>query len=186
MVNSEMHLLGNIYFGTSFPLRFRAEFHPKDKRRISRTKITQTLIVKSIRLYSQDRALIDPDEIRIAMSFIMYGNWEESEIFEHDSEGGITSVTYEFRPPGADGSSPDDGLDMVASLSSMILHMYRDRTTSNGRFLGVLADFEPGSMRDFVPGSYHTRPDRGLRLAVIHVLPRDAVSADHKLRRKLE
>jgi hypothetical protein len=174
LLHNEMALVGDQHFATT-SLRVRVEFEPLGIETMNRRRSIQKLIVKQVGVYCDDRRLEDPAELRIAMAFVFYGTWGESESTETNAAGGVTAHNFDFTPQTPDeGPSPyemNGGFAMIASLSGIITGQYNSSTTRGGKLTGVLPKFVPGSMKDFLPDRFFERQDRSLRLWAFTMVP---------------
>jgi hypothetical protein len=167
MGENEMALVGDESYGTRAPIRFRIEFKCLEKKILSASHTRQRLVVQRVQLLSEDRVISDDDEKRIAIAFVFYGRWRESEVVETDEHGQVTAVNYDFNPFVPDGEpkrQDEQGFEFIAALSDMIGRIYVAHTTKSGKITGILANFRPGAMREFVPDDYFARKDRALPL----------------------
>lgn len=156
MTANEMAIVGDRMIGTRAPLRFRAEFLELSSANVKRRRRVHNLQVKGpLKLFSEDRQLTDPVELSIAFAFMLYGRWKEHEKIELDDEKKVKTVEYIFAPPEEIAAQQTQGFDLVASLSGLISKMYREQTMKANEIVGILANFEPGALRQFIPTDYH-------------------------------
>lgn len=155
MKRNEMARIGDIFIGTRWPLRFRI-----DVEELSRTeegdRQDRTLVIKTVRLLSEDRPLLEEADRQVATALLLYGNWNESEHFETDEQGALTAVEYRFSPPEEGRMQARQGFDIVASMSSLISRVFLQGTSKGGAVAGINLNFEPGRFGQLIPDNYES------------------------------
>src|SRR5262249_40947248 len=154
MTRNRMSLIGDKHIGTRHPIYIRAEFEPLEKEEVE-DGTHQTLMVKSLRLYSEDRMLTDADDIRIASFLMFHGRWpEHEEEAETDEDGGVIAVNFPVRPDDEMSRQEKQGFDVIGTLSGMLSSVYASKTTKQDEIISIRAAFEPGETAQFIPAGY--------------------------------
>jgi hypothetical protein len=149
---NEMSLLGDVHVGTTPPLRLRVVADTRFDRKLDADGNVQ-FTIGAVELYCAERKLTRNRESTVALALMLYGDWEEHARAEID-EGALVAVDFIFAPAT---TTPDQGFELVGSLSSMYSNMYRLSTNESGKVAGLNVDVVPGSLSSLIPSDYASK-----------------------------
>lgn len=162
LVGNEMHLLGDRWIGTKFPLCIRFHADPAHPRNIS-AEGQVDFRIKAVEMFCADRAITDPVELNIAFFLMMHGSWRESE--EADvTDSNLNYIQLQYAP----GQDQGYGFELIGTLSSMYCSSYNLRTLNEDGVTQLQVDSTPGFLSRLLLGE-HTRD--ALPLWIFNVRP---------------
>jgi hypothetical protein len=145
---NEMGMLGDIHVGTRFPLRFRLIADPTRERRL-RDDGVAAFTISGVELYCGDRRLTGRRERNIAMTFMLYGDWEET-VATEITDGALGGVNFVRTPPEDHGQ----GFEFIGTLSSIFSSMYLSSTSDADRVTRLGISVVGGSLGSLIPDDY--------------------------------
>ena len=136
---------------------------------------TAHIVIKTTQLLAGGKPLFDDVDQRIAFMLFRYGRWDVDTPAEVDSAGRITSFTLTAAPPEEVREEvARQGFAIAGTLSSMYSAMFNEITLDDdGAVRRLDHHSEPGEFGSLIPTDYFERPDRELRLWVLHQQPAD-------------
>lgn len=153
-IASEMADLGDYTLGTRPPLAVKfiaAEDRPRslpDDEQVS-------IHISAIETYCGNDVIEDPVEKNIALYLMFYGKWRErGPCVEVNPDGSIHAIVFLF---DAEHEHPNQGFEMVGSLSSMFSAFYNSLTLQEGKVVDLLHCVDPGALAPIIPRDYHGR-----------------------------
>jgi len=169
---NQMGRFGDHTVGTVPPLELRLEVEELGERVHPNTA---TVVIRNAQLLAAGRLLADEVEERIAFLLFRYGGWEVETPAEVDSTGRITSFALQAAPPEEARELVErQGFAIVGALSSMYSAMFNEITLDDAGAVRRLDHHsEPGELGSLIPADYFERPDRQLKLWVLHLQPAD-------------
>ncbi len=169
---NQMGRLGDRTVGTVPPLELHLDVEEKGER--SRPNMA-TVVVKDVQMQAAGRPLVDKSEQRIAFLLFRFGGWDIETPAEVNGQGRLRSFTLQAAPPlEARGIVERQGFAMLSPLSSMYSALFNEITLDDEgavRHLDHHAD--PGELGSLIPADYFKRPDRRLKLWVLHLQAAD-------------
>jgi hypothetical protein len=148
---NEMHLLGDVFIATEFPLRLRLVADERAPRSLSMDNdgtFTAPFTIGSVELYCADRRITAKTECGLAMWFMLNGSWEEENLLQVDDNRQVVASEFIYRPSGDSGQR----FAMLGSLSSMFSAQYGGGTDRGLSRLGIR--IQGNLPRRLVPGDY--------------------------------
>jgi hypothetical protein len=114
--------------------------------------------------------LVDEVEQRIAFLLFRYGRWDIDTPAEVDAQGRLTSFALKATPPAEAREIVErQGFAMVGALSSMYSALFNEITLDDEGAVQRLDHHSgPGELGSLIPADYFERPDRRLKLWVLH------------------
>jgi hypothetical protein len=169
---SQMGRFGDRTVGTVPPLELRLEVEELGERT---SPDTATVTIKDTHLVAAGQPLIDEVEQRIAFLLFRYGRWNIDTPAEIDAQGRLTSFVLQAAPSEeAREIGERQGFAIVGALSSMYSALFNEITLDDeGAVRRLDHHSEAGELGSLIPADYFERPDRQLKLWVLHQLPAD-------------
>ena len=147
MTQNEMATLGDYSIGTIYPLSLRLNAALDKPRKLSLSGKT-TLHLGSWEIRAGETLLADKTEQNIAFYLMMYGKWHyDGGHIELDDEGLPVAMVHTVLPEDV---TPDQGFEMIGSLSSLYSQIYNSLTLNEGR-VSRLNVSEPMSLAPVIP-----------------------------------
>lgn len=145
---NEMAAVGDRIIGTRSPISIQFEV-AAEKRSEDGTE--QRLRIESMHAFSEERALVRADERNFASFLIFYGDWEEEEEVEVDNNGLITSITFQYSPPGECNTGDTQMFSKIGTLSGMLSRKYAAGTLKGTEVSRARKNYQPGSAAKIIP-----------------------------------
>ena len=167
---NQMGRFGDRTVGTVPPLELRLEVEELGERA---RPGTATVVIRNTQLVAAGQPLVDEVEQRIAFLLFRYGRWDIDTPAEVDAHGRLTSFTLQAAPPEEASEIVNrQGFAMVGALSSMYSTLFNEITLDDqGAVRRLDHHSEPGELASLIPADYFDRPDRRLKLWVLHQQP---------------
>jgi hypothetical protein len=137
---SELDRLGDVTIGTSPPLRLVLEANSAKPRSLSGGRAS--FVVAKVRLFSEHRELVDPDEQQLAFLLMRFGDWEMTGprlLFQSDDLAGV-----EYRSEPVERSNPDEMFEMAGRVSRIFSRHFAEETVRDGNVVALATDPKPG------------------------------------------
>lgn len=157
---NQMSLLGDKLVGTRGPIWIRAVAEGVVPYANGMKKITEEVVasagarVKSVAVYSEDRAIVDPLELRIVSFLLIHGDWDQQDV-GIEIIGDDLGINIKVGPDPEHDTQQKQGFTSIGFLSSMISRLYRQATTTDsGTVSGVRMEFSPGYVGELIPPEY--------------------------------
>jgi len=153
ILRNQLHLLGDKYVGTAYPLEFvmrrdpsaSSVPEPKDEG----GKQTFQFKVGSVELLAGGVPITDPQERRILHFFMLYGPWNEEEI-PLIVDGELVEIRFKFTPD----EIREGGKELLGTLASMYSRMFEYNTSDETGPLALDINVEPGTLVTLIPHDF--------------------------------
>ena len=150
-IENEMGRLGDRHIATTPPLKLRFLADPNEQAWVADGKLQ--FKIAGLEFHCADREIVDPTEKNIAWTFMLYGEWIESgphEIWDGDD---LVAVEFRWEPE----SELNQGVEMIAVLSTMFHRYYSERTVSDdGDVVQARARPRPGWFEPLIEADYES------------------------------
>jgi hypothetical protein len=144
---NEMSVLGDYSIGTMYPLTLRLTADMNKPREILPDG-TVSMWIGGSEIKVDDILLEDKIERNIAFYLMMYGKWHyDGGHVEVDGEGLPVAVVHTVSP---EETTPNQGFEIIGSLSSLYSHAYNFFTLEDGRVTKINLK-EPASLAPVIP-----------------------------------
>ena len=157
---NKMSILGDKLIGTRGPIQVRTVAEGFAPLATGTEKVTEAFVasagarVRSVAIYSEDRAIVDPLELRIVSFLLIHGDWGHQDV-GIEVIGDDLGINIRIGPDPEHDTQQKQGFTAIGFLSSMISRLYRQATTSeSGGVSGVRMDFSPGYVGALIPPDY--------------------------------
>jgi hypothetical protein len=168
---NQMATLGDLTIATTPPLAFRLLTDPDKPRRVDDDgKVEFT--IGEVELSCAGQLITKKEEQNIAFYLMLYGDWPTAEPQAHIEDGQLIAIEYSAEPIE---ETPEQGFEMVGSMSGMISRRYNELTAPTGRIERLAPQIEPGSLGIAIPADY-----KGSQLPLWRFIQQPATRPNHE------
>ncbi|WP_044826991.1 hypothetical protein [Thalassospira sp. HJ] len=146
---NEFSELGDRQIGTRSPLRLRVLVDQSKPSNINEHD-QASFTIGGVKLFSEDREILDANEQEVALTLMFYGDWLEkppTAVMENDE---LIAVEYESYA----GEPPQYGLNTIGTLSSIFSRYYTEKTVADNKVVQLLAVQRPNWLNPLVSKEY--------------------------------
>lgn len=149
MRSNTMSSFGDMMVGTTPPLELHLIANPNEPRSFDGQQALMT--TGHIKLFCAGREVTNKKEFGIAVSLMMFGDWDEQEPrLECDDDGLPLRIVYECLPSG----DSKQGFEIVGHLSGMYSRRFALLTMDEGRVERLATEINPGVWGSLIPEGY--------------------------------
>jgi len=153
MKESEMAVVGDYSIGTIFPLSLKLLAARDQPRTMSPDGIV-SMRIGAWEMRAGELLLEDKTEQNIALYLMMYGKWQyDGGRIELDEAGSPVAAVHTVSP---EEISPDQGFEMIGSLSSLYSQHYNSLTLEGGRVTQLNVK-DPTSLAPVIPRNFEKK-----------------------------
>jgi len=147
---NEMFILGDVQVGTTPPLLLRLLVDLNKYHSVNDDGQAQ-FTIGNVEIFCNETFIEDKFERNLAFYLMLYGDWPSSNPVANIEANELISIDIEVMPHEP---TPEQGFEIIGSLSSMISCRYNDLTTSKGGVNRLSPRAEPGSLGVLIPSEY--------------------------------
>lgn len=148
---NEMLMLGDMSIGTKPPLEVYIEADNKNPATFNKETGEAKFTAKGVTFGCDGVKLERAEEKELCYSFMLFGNWEETSVVPVIKGDRLLGLNMKYEPVEA---HPEQGFDIVGSISSMLIQMYKHITEKDGEVIATKVDVAPQNFHALIPEDY--------------------------------
>ncbi|WP_174822885.1 hypothetical protein [Pantoea ananatis] len=182
LMNNQMSIIGDFTIGTQAPLVFKL-IADKNQNKFFGDENRKNFIFGNVKLYCNEREVLNPEEKKIAFYLMRFGSWEckGPEVLVDENEE-LNSVRFTFWPKSLEDFEAN-GFAMVGNLSSMITEAFNEHTVYEQEVTALTSKAEPDIFTVDIPNDYQ---GEALGLWRFYVQPKPDAEVDVNIKKSFK